>query len=461
MNKRAGFPLILGASNLPALDRERPLVFTRGRGIFLWDEHGREYLEAASSFYCAAFGFDEPELVQAAADQMRTLPFAISAAHRTTSITIALAERLAALAPFPNATVAFANSGSEANDALLKFARFANVARGRPDRRKIICRSGSYHGSTTLTASLGSSAALRRAFALPVEDVIHVSQPDISQLLPGEDEARFVDRLARELEEAIETAGAENIAGFLAEPVSFSAGLAIPPKDYFPRVCATLVKHGIPFFGDEVVTGFYRLGPMMGWQALSLRYQALTLGKALTAAFLPMGAILLDEELTEAMKVGNARGVFGHVSTYAGHPVCAAVANRVLDLLEQRCIGAHVAEMAPVLRASLEELRAHALVRGVRCIGLAAAIDLQVPPGEPTPDVAILASAVQAQAFAHGLIVRLNADVIIVAPPLIITRSEIAELTARLRRALDGAMELLKHPESIRLDPNVVHPNRA
>ncbi len=391
---------------------------------------------------------------------MRTLPFSISAGRRTTSQAVALAERLAALAPFPNARVAFANSGSEANDALIKFVRFANVAAGQPLRRRIICRSGSYHGCTSLTAGLGSSAAVRRAFALPGSDVVDVSQPDFSKANEGEDEVSFTERLGVELEHAIQEAGPESVAAFLAEPVSFSAGFVIPPAGYFPRVVEILRRHGIRFFGDEVVTGFYRLGPPMGWQEFGLRYSAFTLGKALTAAFIPMGAIVLDEELFEAMMAGNRHGVFGHVSTYAGHPVCAAVALRVLDLMEQRRIGAHVAMVSPAFQSSLETLGTHSLVRSVRCLGLAAGVYLQPPPDAPTGAIPVLGSAVQAQALANGLIVRINADAIIIAPPLVITVAEISDLTARLRAALDGAEQLLKRPEAITLDPTVVHPSR-
>jgi 4-aminobutyrate--pyruvate transaminase len=459
MSKQPGFPLILGASNLRSLEHERPLVFTRGEGVFIWDEHGRKYLEAASCFYCAALGLSEPEIALAASAQMRQLTFSISAGHRTTPPTIALAERLAALAPFANAHVAFANSGSEANDALIKFVRYANVASGQPTRRKVICRSGSYHGCTTVAASLGSSKSLRLAFGLSTDDIIDVSQPDYSRAPPGESEAAFVDRLGRELEEVIERAGPGSIAAFVAEPVSFSAGFVIPPSAYFPRVTEILQRHGIRFFGDEIVTGFYRLGPRMGWEALGLQYQAFTLGKALTAAFVPMGAVVLDEDLFEGLAAGSPQGLFGHVSTYAGHPVCAAVALRVLELFEERRIADHVATVSPAFKTSLERLGSHPLVRNVRCLGLGAGVYLQVPPELPKSASAVLGSAVQAQALANGLIVRVNADVVIIAPPLIISLGEIADLVQRLHAALDGAAELLRRPEAVRWDPTVVHPN--
>jgi 4-aminobutyrate--pyruvate transaminase len=459
--KTSDFRLILGASNLARLRNERPLVFVRGKGIFLWDEAGREYLEASSSFYCAALGFSDSEISDAAVEQLRRLPFSISAGHRTTDVTVELSERLAAFAPFPNARIAFANSGSEANDALIKFVRFANVARGESKRRKIICRAGSYHGCTTLLAGLGSSRELQQAFGLVADDIITVSQPDLRNALPGESTTEFLARIVAELEEAIVQAGPETIAAFIAEPVSFSAGFVIPPLGYFQSIAQVLRRYRIRLLADEIVTGFYRLGTPMGWQVLDVPCDGLTVGKALTAAFAPMGALLIDESLYDELCTGTAQGLFGHVSTYAGHPLCAAVALRVLQTLERRGIDRHVAAIQPRFRQMLESLRTHVLVSNTRALGLAGAVALKIPDTKASLAMWQIASAVQACALARGLLVRLNGDVVILAPPLIIDDAEIVELGSRLRSALDGARSLLETPERIVMDPTVTHPNRS
>src|SRR5581483_7375033 len=213
--------LVLGFSDLNRLRRERPMVLTGGRGVFVFDEHGRDYIEAVSSFYCVALGYNDAELVEAATRQLRTLPMYPSAVHRTVPVVMELAEKLKAISPIPNTHVAFATTGSEANDSLIKFLWYGNVHAGEPRRRKIISRRGSYHGGTALLTGLGGNEALVRSFGIPTDDFVYVGQPDWpAAAQPDETEQEYTVRLARELDAAIQAAGPETMGAMIAEPVS-------------------------------------------------------------------------------------------------------------------------------------------------------------------------------------------------------------------------------------------------
>ena len=254
---------LIGFTNLRLARTTRPMVIEKGRGIFLIDENGREYIEGTSSFYSAALGFSDPELVEAAIRQMRQLPAYASGLYRTVPAALALGEKLASMVPLANARVAFASTGSEANDFLIKFMRFRNGHLGQPQRVKVIARTGSYHGATMATAPLGGFPGTARAFNVPMHDVITVSQPDyVNGALPGEDEAAFTARMLAEIEQAIERAGSETVGAMILEPVSFSAGCVVPPTGYLTGLRILLERHAILLFDDEVITGFCRTGSM-------------------------------------------------------------------------------------------------------------------------------------------------------------------------------------------------------
>ena len=222
--------ILLGFSDLKRLKTERPLVFERGKGILIFDENGKDYIESVSCFYCVSLGFSEERLVEAATRQLKTLPMYSSAIHRTVPAVIELTERLAALSPVKNPRIYFSTTGSEANDYLIKFMWYGNGFNGEPKRRKIISRRASYHGSTIATCSLGGSSELHESFGIPMDFSLQVSHPSWpNTALEGEDEEAFTDRLAAELDETIRAAGPETVGAMIAEPVSVSSGMFPPP----------------------------------------------------------------------------------------------------------------------------------------------------------------------------------------------------------------------------------------
>ncbi len=439
--------LLLGFSDLTRLKSERPLVFERGRGIFVIDERGKDYIEAVSSFYCATLGFSDRELAEAAARQLRDLPMYPSAIHRTTLPVLELADKLAALAPLSNARVHFSTTGSEVNDHLIKFMWYGNHFAGEPQRRKIISRLGSYHGSTIATAALGGGSDLHASFALPMGESILVAQPAWPNAAqPGEDEAAFVERLAQELADAIEAAGPETVGGMIAEPVSVSAGMFPPPAGYFPAIKAVLDRYAIPLFVDEVVTGFGRSGEMWASEAMGLEPDCVTCAKGITGAYMPLAALIMGERYAERLDRGSdAKGWFAHGGTHQGHTVSAAVGLKVLEIFERRDILGHVRRIIPCWNRMLDGFLEHPLVTGSRRFGLMGALEVALPGQSGAGMVGSLAvggisKAIYEAGLEHGIIVRPLSGCIVMAPPLVITEAEIDELARRLEAALDQVL---------------------
>jgi 4-aminobutyrate--pyruvate transaminase len=443
-NAAGAAALLLGFSDLRRARDHRPLVITRGRGVFVYDEDGRDYLEASASFYCAALGYSDDRLVAAAHRQLQVLPFYATGLQRTVDNALLLAERLRGLVPIADAHVALNNTGSEANDFALKFLRYANVVRGEPERRKIISRRGSYHGGTIATAALGGGRSLHDAFALPMDDYRFVSQPDGPRA--GESDADFTTRLVAELEALLAAEGGETFAAFIAEPISFSCGFFPPPAGYFPRIAAVLRRHGIALIDDEVICGFGRSGALFAAEALGLAPDVLTCGKGMSSGYFPISATILSGEVYRWLEAGSdCHGSFAHATTTSCHPVGVAVALEMLRILEQDGLLAQVRARIPCLHRHLDALADHPLVAGVRKAGFAGGVTLSAARvitarGAP-PSAAGLLSRVMGD---HGLLVRVTGEHAVIAPPLIITEAELDELFRRLAGALDDVLAALR-----------------
>lgn len=439
--------VLLGFSDLKRLKSERPLVFERGKGIFIFDESGKDYIEAVSCFYCASLGFSDGELVEAATRQLRALPMYSSAIHRTVPAVMELSERLAALAPVKNPRIYFATTGSEANDYLIKFMWYGNGFAGEPQRRKMLSRKSSYHGSTIATASLGGGSELHESFGIPMGISLQLSHPSWPNgALPGENEDEFTSRLAAELEKVILEAGPETVGALIAEPVSVSSGMFVPPSSYFPKITAILRKYGVQLFIDEVVTGFGRAGRMWASEVMGLTPDCVTCAKGISGAYMPIAGIIMGEEFSRRLDLGNdAKGWFAHGGTHHAHAVSAAVAVEVLNIFERRDILGHVRGVIPHWNRMLDSFLDHPLVVGTRKFGLLGAIEVAAP-GEARAGSASslrvggLSKEIYEAGLETGVIVRPLAGCLVLSPPLIITEEEIDELGRRLRGAFDRVL---------------------
>ncbi len=434
--------LIHPYTNLAEFRETGPIVFSKGSGIHVYDDQGKEYIEGMSGLWCASLGFDEPALMEAAVTQMKALPYYHQFSGKSQEPGIELAERLKEMAPVPISKVLFSTSGSEANDTQIKLVWYYNNARGKPKKKKIISRIKAYHGVTIATASLTGLPPLHQDFDLPIPGILHTDCPHHYRFAePGETESEFTDRLAKNLEELIIREDPETVAAFIAEPVMGAGGVIIPPRDYFLKIQPVLEKYDIVFIADEVICGFGRTGNMFGTQTFSMKPHSLSVAKALTGAYLPMSAVLIPEFIYEAMLEESRKiGTFGHGFTWGGHPVCAAVANRALDLYQERQIVPHVQSVRPTLTARFAALEDHPLVGEAKSVGLLGAIELVSDKATKKSFEAgqMVGAACARFAQEEGLIVRnLPSDRIAFCPPLIMTDGDITEMMDRFQRALD------------------------
>ena len=428
-------------TNLGRHETEGPLVITRGKGVYVFDESGREYLEGMAGLWCTALGFGEARLAEAAARQLHTLPYYHQFGGKANDVAITLAERLVQLMPVPMSKVFFNNSGSEANESAVKLVWYYNNARGRHRKKKIVARQRGYHGTTMVAASLTGLAASHRDFDLPIPQVRHTDCPYFYRYAkPGETEEQFATRLAENLDAQIQREDPDTVAAFIAEPVMGAGGVIVPPATYFEKVQAVLKQHDVLLIADEVICGFGRTGRMFGSETFGLQPDIVTMAKAITSGYLPLSATVISEEIYRAC-VGQSEkhGVFAHGYTYTGHPAACAVALESLDIYAERDLVGHVRRLAPRLQDGLRRLAGHPLVGDVRGVGLVAGVEL-VPdkPGRGTFDPPGKAGALfVARAQANGLIVRNLQDTVAVCPPLVISEDELDELLRRFGTALE------------------------
>jgi 4-aminobutyrate--pyruvate transaminase len=373
---------------------------------------------------------------------MRKLPYYHNFAHKASDVVIELSERLIKLAPVPMSHAFFCNSGSEANDTVVKMVWYYNNALGRPKKKKIIARGRAYHGVTVAATSLMGLPINQRDFDLPLpNNFLHTTCPHHYRMgQAGESEEDFAGRCAADLEKMIAEHGADTIAAFIAEPVQGAGGVIVPPKNYFEKIQPILRKHDILFIADEVICGFGRTGNMFGTETFRLQPDIMTMAKALSSAYLPISAVLINEKVYRALRDNSGKiGTFGHGYTYSGHPVSAAVAVETLKIYEERDILSQVRRVAPALQKGLRRFADHPLVGEVRGIGLIAGVELvrnKATKEAFDPALALGAQAVRV-AQDHGVLSRALGDTFAFCPPLIITEAQIGDMLARFGRVLD------------------------
>jgi len=430
-----------------------PFVVSRGEGCYIWDDSGKKYIDALAGLWCASLGFSNERLVQAAVKQMRTLPFYHSFAAKSHEPMIELAEMLIARAPVPMSKVFFANSGSEANDTAIKMVWYFNNAIGRPQKKKLIGRIKGYHGITIGSASLTGLPYNHRSFDVPLAGFVHTMTPHFYQGgLPGETEDEFATRCADELEKLILAEGPDTVAAMWAEPIMGAGGVIVPPAGYFPKIKAVLKKYDVLLVVDEVICGFWRTGNYWGTQTFDIEPDILVCAKALSASFLPISAVMINERVFQGLaEESHVIGTFGHGFTYSGHPVPAAVAIETLKIYDEMDIGSHVREIAPYLQAGLRSrFEGHELVGEVRGTGLIGAIELvsdKTTKANFDPKIKV-GPRLGKLAEDHGVIGRvIPAGGLAFSPPLIITKPEIDEMLDGVAKALDELAVQLKREQ--------------
>ena len=434
--------LLHPTTNLLAHRSTGPLVLERAEGVHIYDSSGKRYIEGLAGLWCTGLGYGNEELVETAREQMSRLSFTHLFGGRSHEPAIALAEKIKALSPVPASKVFFTNSGSEANDTQVKLAWYYNNVRGQPKRKKIIARQRGYHGTTVASASLSGLGVFHADFELPIAGVLHTDCPHHWKYgEAGESEEAYATRLARNLEDMIEREGPETIAAFIAEPVMGAGGVLIPPATYFEKVQAVLARHDIAFIADEVICGFARTGNWWGSQTFGIQPSTVTMAKAVTSAYVPMGALTVPEHVYETLvEASGKHGVFAHGFTYSGHPLACAVALKTIEIYERIKIVEHVRRVAPIFLLRLRALADHPLVGETRGVGLIGGLELVKDKRARQSFDAKLGVGAKAARLAEeeGVLCRaVGGDTVALCPPLIIDGAEINAMFDCVTRALD------------------------
>jgi len=425
-------------TNLAKHEQDGPTVIVRGDGIRIYDDSGNEFIEGAAGLWCAALGFASDRLADVAAQQMRTLGYYHSYRSTAHPAGIELAEKLIELAPVPMSRVLLQCSGSEANDTAIKLCWYYQAAMGRPEKNKIIGRMGGYHGTTVAAGSLSGKPDMHVDFNLPLPQFRHTLNPHYYRFHEdGETEEEFSTRMADALEAMILEEGPDTVAAFFAEPVMGAGGVIVPPATYFEKIQAVLKKYDVLFIADEVICGFGRTGNWWGSQTFDLKPDIVTCAKALSAAFMPVSALLINEKVYQAMVAQSRKlGSFAHGYTYTGHPVAAAVALETLKIYEEMDLVGHSRRVGAYFQGKLAAFADRPLVGDVRGVGLIAGLDLVTDKAARTPIASM--EPVERHVREAGLVLRLIGNRITFSPPVIIDEAGVDEMLARLDKALTG-----------------------
>ena len=430
-------------TDFQALARKGSRVITRADNIYLWDREGHKILDAMSGLWCVNVGYGQQALIDAATRQLQELPFYNAFFQTATPPAIELAELLAEVSPAQFKHVFFTGSGSEGNDTVVRMVRRYWDILGQPERQVIISRNNAYHGSTMAGASLGGMSGMHAQGGLPIPGIVHIEQPYwFEHAPPGMSRDEFGLVAARWLEARILELGADKVAAFIGEPIQGAGGVIVPPATYWPEIQRICNKHGILVVSDEVITGFGRTGQWFGCETMGFEPDLMTFAKGVTSGYIPLGGVMVGERVARVLI--EQGGEFNHGYTYSGHPVACAVALANIKLVRELGLVERVRDdVGPYLAENLETLRGHPLVGDIESCGLMAAILLVKDPARGTPFAADfdVGMVCRGHCFREGLIMRAVGDRMIIAPPLVITRAQIDEMMALVRRCLDLTLD--------------------
>lgn len=413
-------------------------IITRADGCWLWDSDGNRILDGMAGLWCVNIGYGREELAEAAARQMRELPYYNTFFQSATPACIELAAKLAEIAPAGLNQAFFANSGSEANDTAAKLVRYFWNLRGKPEKKTIISRNYAYHGTTMAAASLSGLTPMHPQSDLPLPGFEHVDAPywygEGGDLTPE----AFGRLAANALEERIVQLGPENVAAFIGEPIQGAGGVIIPPDGYWQAVQEICKRHDVLLIADEVICGFGRTGRWWGSETFNIAPDILTMAKGLSSGYLPISALMVGERVGEALSNSGEEWVHGY--TYSGHPVAAAVALENIRIMEKEGLAERAS--GPIGHAFAEMLASladHPLVGEARSVGLIGAIELVADKETRRhfPEDREVGLTCRHHCIQNGLVMRAVRDIMVLSPPLIISESEIDEIGARAKKALD------------------------
>ncbi|CAN1509137.1 BioA Adenosylmethionine-8-amino-7-oxononanoate aminotransferase [Caulobacteraceae bacterium] len=421
-------------------------IITRAEGCQFWDIDGKAYFDGMAGLWCVGVGYGRKELAEVAHEQMLELPYYNSFFKTATAPAVRLAAKIAGIAGGELQHVFFNSSGSEAVDTMFRMVRHYWAVQGQPYKNIFICRRNGYHGSTVAGASLGGMSAMHAIGSLPIPGIEHVIQPYAFNEGFGEDEEAFATRCAQEVEDRILKVGAHNVAAFVGEPIQGAGGVIIPPKGYWQKVEAICRKYNVLLVADEVICGFGRTGQWFGHNTYGFTPDIITTAKQLSSGYAPISATIASREIVEVLR--EKGGDFVHGYTYSGHPMCCAVAERNLEIIEREDLVTRTREVTgPYLAKALQRLVGHELVGEVRSQGLLGAVEIVSEHGTNHRFGGKEGKAgpiVRDACIANGLMVRGIRDSLVMCPPLIVSTSEIDFMIDTIEKSLNQCLPALR-----------------
>ena len=424
-----------------ALMEKGTRIITRADGVYLWDSDGNKILDGMAGLWCVNVGYGRQELVDAATDQMQELPYYNNFFQTTHPPAIELSKALVDISPSQFNHVFFTNSGSEANDTVVRMVRHFWALEGKPEKTVIISRENAYHGSTVAGSSLGGMKGMHAQGGI-LHDIEHIAQPYWYRSGSEMDPEEFGLKTAQALEIRIKEIGEDRVAAFIAEPVQGAGGVIIPPASYWPEIQRICKKYGILLIADEVICGFGRLGEWFGSEYFDIEADLMPIAKGLSSGYLPIGGLMVGDRVTET--VINKGSDFNHGFTYSGHPAACAVALENIRILkDEKIIEKAKNELSPYLQKNWLALGDHPIVGEARGIGMVGALELVKDKNTKTsyPSDQNVGTICRDFCFNNGLIMRAVGDAMIICPPLVISHSEINELIEKAKLCLDLTWE--------------------
>ncbi|MDQ0467735.1 aspartate aminotransferase family protein [Labrys wisconsinensis] len=428
------------------LNAEGARVIVKSKGVHLWDSEGNTIIDGMSGLWNVNVGYGREEIIDAVARQMRELPYYNTFFKTTHLPAIELARLLAEVTPPGFNRVFFTGSGSESNDTIIRMVRHYWAALDKPEKKIIVARHNGYHGSTMGGASLGGMKPMHAQGGLPIPGIVHIAQPYWYGEGGDQSPEAFGLWAARELERTLDEIGADKVAAFIGEPVQGAGGVVIPPATYWPEIQRICRERDILLISDEVICGFGRTGAWFGCQHFGYEPDIMAMAKGISSGYLPIGGVMVSDKVAEV--IANA-GDFNHGYTYSGHPAaCAAAIANIRILLDEKIVDRVRDDIGPYMQKQWLALADHPMVGEARMVGLVGALELT--PNKATraawpAEIGTVGTITRDISFRNGLVMRATRDVMIIAPPLVISHEEVDDLVRITRKTLDEAWAEAKH----------------
>ncbi len=404
-------------------------IITEGDGIYIRDSDGHTIIDGMAGLWCVNVGYGRQELVNAAAEQLARLPYYNTFFQTSHPPAIELTKLLAQITPARFRRVFLTNSGSEANDTVIRMARKYWALQDQPKKNVIISRHNAYHGSTIGAGSLTGMPEMHQYDGLPIPNIEHICQPYWYRDGGNLSEAEFGVAAAQALEAKILDLGVERVAAFIGEPIQGAGGVIMPPATYWPEIMRICKQYSILLIADEVICGFGRTGQWFGTDAYGLDPDFMVIAKGLSSGYLPIAGVLVSDQV--ATTLFEQGGEFVHGFTYSGHPAsCAVAIENIKILMNEKIVEQVQNSTGPYFQEQLRKLQSHPIVGEVRGIGLIAGIELVQDKATRTSFDSNLKIGIQCRniSIRRGLIMRAVGDSMVLSPPLIIAKRQIDDL---------------------------------